>query len=161
MMAIIELAIEIRAPIERVFDLSRFIELHVETTSRTSERAVGGVITGLIGAEQQVTWQARHFGIQQELTSRITAFARPHHFRDSMVRGAFRRLDHDHFFEQRGETTIMRDRFDFESPLGFLGRIADSLVLTSYLKAFLVERNQRIKTIAESDEWRRFFPEPI
>ena len=61
----------------------------------------------------------------------------------------------------RGETTIMRDHFDFESPLGFLGRIADSLVLTSYLKAFLVERNQRIKTVAESDEWRHFLPDPV
>jgi ligand-binding SRPBCC domain-containing protein len=160
-MAIIELAIEIQAPIERVFDLSRSIELHVDTTSRTGERAIGGVTTGLIGPEQQVTWRARHFGIRQELTSRITAFARPHHFRDSMVRGAFRRLDHDHFFEQRGETTIMRDRFDFESPLGMFGRIADSLVLTAYLKSFLVERNQRIKTVAESDQWRRFLPGPM
>jgi ligand-binding SRPBCC domain-containing protein len=159
-MAIIELAIEIQAPIERVFDLSRFIELHVETTSRTGERPIAGVITGLIGPEQQVTWQARHFGIRQELTSRITAFDRPHHFRDSMVRGAFRRLDHDHFFEQRGETTIMRDRFDFESSLGLLGRIVDSQVLTSYLKTFLVERNQRIKNVAERDEWSHFLPNP-
>jgi ligand-binding SRPBCC domain-containing protein len=118
------------------------------------------VTTGLIGPEQQVTWQARHFGIRQELTSRITAFDRPHHFRDSMVRGAFRRLDHDHFFEKRGETTIMRDYFDFESALGLLGRIVDSQVLISYLKTFLVERNRRIKTVAESDEWRHFLPEP-
>jgi ligand-binding SRPBCC domain-containing protein len=159
-MAIIELALEIQAPIERVFDLSRSIELHADTTSLTGERAIGGVTTGLIGPEQQVTWQARHFGIRQELTSRITAFARPHHFRDSMVRGIFRRIDHDHFFEQRRDTTIMRDRFDFESPFALLGRIADSLVLTSYLKAFLVERNPRIKAVAESDEWRQFLPDP-
>jgi hypothetical protein len=48
-MPIIELAVEIRAPIERVFDLSCSIDLHVETTSRTKEKAVGGVTTGLIG----------------------------------------------------------------------------------------------------------------
>ncbi|HEY2377986.1 MAG TPA: hypothetical protein VGH98_18575 [Gemmatimonadaceae bacterium] len=27
--------------------------------------------------------------MHQELTSRVTAFDRPHHFRDSVVRGAF------------------------------------------------------------------------
>lgn len=155
-MPIIEVAIEIRAPIERVFDLSRSIDLHVETTSRTNERAIGGVITGLIGPEQEVTWEARHFGIRQELTSRITAFARPHHFRDSMVRGAFRGFDHDHFFEHHGDVTVMRDRFDFESPMGLLGKLADHLFLSGYLKAFLVERNKRIKSVAEGDEWRRF-----
>lgn len=160
-MPIIELAIEIQAPIERVFDLSRSIDLHVETTSRTQEKAVGGVTTGLIGLEQEVTWQARHFGIRQELTSRITAFARPRYFRDSMVHGAFRRIDHDHFFEQRGEVTITRDRFDFESAWSLLGRAADELFLAHYLKAFLVERNERIKTVAESQEWRRFLPNSI
>jgi ligand-binding SRPBCC domain-containing protein len=148
-MPVIELAMEIRAPIERVFDLGRSIDLHVETASRTKERAIGGITSGLIGPEQQVTWRAWHFGVRQELTSRITEFDPPRHFRDSMVRGAFRRLDHDHFFERRGETTIMRDHFDFESPLGLLGRLLDSQVLTSYLKAFLIERNQRIKTVAE------------
>ena len=160
-MPIIELAIEIRAPIERVFDLSRSIDLHVRTTSRTGERAIGGVTTGLIGPEQEVTWLAWHFGVRQELTSQITAFARPHHFRDSMVRGAFRRFDHDHFFEQLGDATMLRDRFDFESPLGLLGRVADRLFLAPYLKAFLLERNERIKCVAESDEWSRFLPEPI
>ena len=78
-----------------------------------------------------------------------------------MVRGVFRRIDHDHFFEQNGDMTTMRDHFDFESPLGVFGRITESLVLTSYLKAFLIERNQRIKTVAESDEWRQFLPQPM
>ena len=43
-------------------------------------------------------------------------FSRPDHFRDSMVRGAFRELDHDHFFEVHGDLTIMKDVFDFTSP---------------------------------------------
>ena len=101
------------------------------------------------------------FWSRQELTSRIAAFDPPRHFRDSMVCGAFRRFDHDHFFERRGDLTVMRDRFDFESPMGLLGRVADQLILSRYLKMFLVERNQRIKAMAESGDWRRFLPSPV
>nr|MBA3694517.1 SRPBCC family protein [Acidobacteriota bacterium] len=97
-----------------------------------------------------------HFGITQKLTSKITAFERPKHFRDSMVTGAFRRFDHDHFFEQSGEQTLMKDVFNYDSPLGILGKIADALFLEKYMREMLAERNCLIKKIAESDDWRKF-----
>jgi len=153
---VIEFTTDIRAPIERAFDLSRSIEVHMASTSRTGERAVAGVTTGLLGLGEEVTWRARHFGVWQRLTSRITLFERPVHFRDSMVQGAFRRFDHDHFFAQRGEITVMRDVFDFQSPLGILGRIADRLFLVEYMRRFLLTRAAVIKTIAETEQWRRY-----
>jgi ligand-binding SRPBCC domain-containing protein len=153
-MPIIELKTLIRAPVERCFDLSRSVDLHVESTSSTGERAIAGVTHGLLGPGDEVTWRARHFGVWQNLTSRITLFDRPRHFRDSMVNGAFSRFDHDHFFVALGEYTEMRDVFDFTSPLGPLGRVADKLVLTRYLTRFLSERNRVIQRVAESDEWR-------
>lgn len=159
-MAMIELVTLILAPKERCFDLSRSVELHLASTSDTGERAVAGVTSGLLHAGDEVTWSARHFGVRQKLTSRITAFERPGHFRDSMVTGAFRRFDHDHFFEAKGDATEMRDVFDFESPLGLLGRIADALVLTRYLRGFLERRNEVIKRAAESDGWRVLLPSP-
>jgi ligand-binding SRPBCC domain-containing protein len=157
-MATIELITRIQAPPERCFDLSRSIDLHVASTSRSDERAVGPRTAGLLALGEEVTWSARHFGVRQRLTSRITAFDRPRHFRDSMVSGAFERFDHDHFFVARGAATEMRDVFDFESPLGPLGRIADALVLTRYLRGFLIERNEVIKQAAESDGWRALLP---
>ena len=78
------------------------------------------------------------------------------HFRDSMVRGAFKRFDHDHFFEVAGESTIARERFDYTSPLGALGRIADFLFLERYMRRFLLERATSIRAIAESDDWRGY-----
>ena len=144
----------IHAPPERCFDLSRSVDLHVLSTRQTGERAVGAVTSGLLGLGEEVTWSARHFGIRQTLTSRITAFDRPHHFRDSMVRGAFRRFDHDHVFAPRGEGTEMRDVFDFESPLGPLGRLVDAVVLEKYLRGLLKRRNEEIKHAAESEAWR-------
>jgi ligand-binding SRPBCC domain-containing protein len=141
---------------QRVFDLSRSVDLHAASTAHTGERAVGGVTNGLMTLGEEVTWRARHFGIWQQLTSRITEFDPPGYFRDSLVRGAFRRFDHDHFFSQRGEVTLMRDVFDFQSPLGILGRIANYLFLTRYMKRLLISRNILIKTTAETDQWRRY-----
>lgn len=155
-MPIIELTMWIGAPAERCFDLSRSIDLHVASVESTGERAIAGVTRGLIGPGEEVTWRARHLGVRQTLTTRITAFDRPRHFRDSMVRGAFSRFDHDHHFTPRDGGTDMRDAFDFSSPLGPLGRIADALLLTRYLRGFLMRRNRVIKDAAESDRWRAF-----
>ena len=155
-MPVIELATSISAPVERVFDLARSIDLHTNSTSSTGERAVAGVTSGLIGPEQEVTWRARHFGVWQSLTVRVIAFERPTHFADAMLRGAFSRMEHHHYFEQAGGGTTMRDVFSFLSPLGILGRIADSLFLTRYMKSFLIERNRVIKATAESDDWNQY-----
>lgn len=141
-MATIELVTLILAPRERCFDLARSIDLHVASTAGTGERAVGDRTSGLLSLGQEVTWSARHFGVRQRFTSRITAFDPPQHFRDSMVEGAFRRFDHDHFFVEQEGATAMRDVFNFESPLGPLGRTADALVLTRYLRRFLIERTR-------------------
>jgi ligand-binding SRPBCC domain-containing protein len=157
---VIEISTEIRAPIERVFDLSRSIDFHTASTAQTGERAVAGVTSGLISLGQEVTWRARHLGVRQHLTSRITAFHPPLHFRDSMVRGAFRRFDHDHFFTQRGDTVLMRDVFDYESPFGILGRMADWLFLQRYMTGFLRARIRLIKEAAETDLWQRYLPQP-
>ena len=153
-MPVIELKIDIAAPIEICFDLARSIDFHQLSTGSTRERAVAGVTSGLIGLGETVTWEATHFGVRQRLTSTITAYDRLHHFRDEMVKGAFSYIRHDHFFEEKNGLTIMTDRFDFGSPLGILGRLADRLVLVNYLRKFINHRNSLIKQYAESAEWK-------
>ena len=155
-MPVIEIELVVLAPIERVFDLSRSVDAHVDSTSQTGERAVAGVTTGLLALGDHVTWEARHFGVRQRLTSRIVEFQRPHHFRDSMVSGAFARIDHDHDFSTLDTGTRTSDRFDFDSPLGPLGRLADALFLTRYMRALLETRLRVIKRIAESGEWTKY-----
>ena len=155
-MPIIKIEMKIDAPIQRVFDLARCIDLHTESMSESNEKAVAGKTKGLINKDETVTWEAIHFGIKQKLTSKITIFERPHRFRDSMVKGAFKRFDHDHFFETKNSQTIMKDVFDYDSPLGFLGNIADALFLENYMTELLESRNALIKTVAESDDWRKY-----
>src|ERR1700733_5245418 len=97
-MVIVRLTTSIAAPPERVFDLARSIDAHQQSAEGTRERAIAGVTQGLIAMGDEVTWEARHFGIKQKLTVRITGFERPHRFQDSMVSGAFKSMRHDHEF---------------------------------------------------------------
>ena len=157
-MPVIRLITVIQAPQERVFDLARSIDAHQDSSGGTEERAVAGVRTGLIGMNDEVTWEARHLGVRQRLTVRITAFDRPRHFQDVMISGAFTSMVHDHEFAARPDGTLMSDRFEFESPFGIFGRIADSVRLTAYMQRFLVQRNGILKQLAESGDWRRYLP---
>lgn len=155
-MAVITLETLIAAPRERVFDLARSIDAHQDTAAETGEKAVAGVTSGLIGPNEEVTWQARHFGVIQRLRVKMTRFERPAHFQDVMIEGAFRSMAHDHFFDEREGRTIMRDRFEFEAPLGPLGRLAEWLFLTHYMRRFIVKRNAILKLTAESDGWQKY-----
>lgn len=135
---------------QTVFDLARSIDLHQVSTKHTNEKAIAGRMSGLIELNETVTWQARHFGITQKLSSKITEFDNPNFFVDEMLSGVFKSIRHEHRFVEQGTGTLMIDTFDYVSPLGILGKIADSLFLLNYLTDLLVKRNAAIKNYAES-----------
>ena len=155
-MPVIHLTTTINSPIERCFDLSRSIDLHMASTSKTNERAIAGVTKGLINKGEQVTWLAKHFGIDQTLTAQITEMNFPHSFIDVQINGAFKSMKHLHTFEQKDQQTIMKDVFEFESPMGFVGELFNKMILTAYMKRFLTERNHIIKITSESNEWKKY-----
>ncbi len=148
-MATFRIVTVIAAPIRTCFDLARDIDFHTRSMARTGERAVAGRTSGLIGLGESVTWEARHLGVRQRLTSRITAFDRPTHFRDEMTAGAFRSFAHDHRFEECDGGTVMTDEVVFRSPFGPLGWLVDSLFMTGYLRRLLAGRCLAIKQEAE------------
>jgi ligand-binding SRPBCC domain-containing protein len=155
-MPLLALTTTISAPIERCFDLARSIDFHLAAARRTQETAIRGRTSGLIEAGETVTWRARRLGVWRQLTVAITAFERPRHFRDAMLDGAFSSMWHDHYFEVREGATVMTDRFDYQAPMGVIGRLADQLFLKKYLHRFLADRAAQLKSCAESDEWRTY-----
>lgn len=157
-MAIIELETVIRAPIDRCFDLARCIDLHTRSVEMTRETAIAGVTTGLIGLGQTVTWRGKHLGLWHTHQSEIVGYERPTFFSDRMLAGRFKSFYHEHHFERQGDATLMRDMLKFEAPVPVLGKLAEILFLTSYLKGFLAGRNSMVKHIAESDEWKDYLP---
>lgn len=139
----------IAGPLEPCFDAARDLDLHQRCFSHTEERAIRGRTSGLIELGEEVTWLARHFGVLQELTSRITAFDRPRFFQDTMQKGAFRSFVHDHEFHAIDGGTLMIDLVVFSAPLGILGRIAEKLVLRRYLIRLLEKRAASIREAVE------------
>jgi ligand-binding SRPBCC domain-containing protein len=150
-MPVIRLETYISAPVERVFDLARDVDAHLASSRDTGERAIGGRTSGLLGLNDEVTWEAKHLGVRQRLTARITAFARPRMFVDEMQRGAFKSLRHLHLFEPHEGGTLMIDEMTFSAPFGILGRVAERLFLASYMRRFLIKRNEHIKRVAEEN----------
>jgi ligand-binding SRPBCC domain-containing protein len=148
----IRIATLIRAPARRCFDLARSVDAHLTSTAHTGERAVGGRTSGFLELGEEVTWEARHLGVRQRLTSRITALDPPRYFQDRMVRGIFASFEHDHHFREVHGATEMLDVLRFAAPLGPLGRVAELLFLGAYLERFLAQRAQALKRMAEADD---------
>lgn len=141
--------------IQMVFDLHRSIDLHELSASKTQEKAIAGKTSGLISLDETVTWKAKHFGIMQELTTKITGFNAPDFFVDEMIKGAFKSFRHEHHFKINDNKVIVTDIFDYNSPFGLLGKIADVLFLRKYMTNFLKERNKIVKEFAETDKWKK------
>ena len=153
-MPTIYLETKIKGDIHIVFDLSRSVDFHKISAAHTNEEIIAGKTTGLIEVNDTMTWRAKHLGVTQELTSYITACNAPTYFADEMVKGAFKRFRHEHVFSDEDGIVIMKDVFDYDAPLGILGKFADVLFLKKYMTNFLEKRNLKIKEFAESERWK-------
>ncbi|HMG67473.1 MAG TPA: SRPBCC family protein [Chitinophagaceae bacterium] len=154
-MPIIHLTTFIEAPVERVFDLSRNIDLHKESMKQHKEEAVAGTRFGLIEKNESVTWKAKHLFRTRVLKTDITEMQKPSQFIDEQAQGSFKVMKHEHHFKPCENGTIMIDLFHFESPYGTVGKWFNSLYLTRYLRNLLQQRNRIIKDYAESNKWKR------
>ena len=144
--------------IQVVFDLCRSIDLHLDSMKHTKETAIAGRISGLIELGETVTWRAKHFGIYQTLTSKITD-CEPHtFFADELEKGIFHSFRHEHWLSQEKDYIVLKDIFEYKSPMGWLGKFADLLFLKKYMTDLLEERNRAIKKYAESDLWKTILP---
>jgi ligand-binding SRPBCC domain-containing protein len=140
----------IGAPPAAVFDAARDIDLHVGSQERAGERAVGGVTSGLIGLDEEVSWRARHLGIPFSMTSRVTALEPPDRFVDEQVRGPFRSFWHEHTFRADGDATVMVDAVRFTAPVGPLGWAVERIVLGRYLERLIRDRAEYLRDAVSS-----------
>jgi ligand-binding SRPBCC domain-containing protein len=146
----------IGAPTERVFDLSRSVNLHRASMTDYGEVAVDGRTSGLLQEGETVTWKARHLGKMRLLKVRLTSMKAPFFFCDEAVEGDFRSMKHEHYFKPVANGTIMIDQFYFEAPYGIFGRWFTALYLGKYLRRLLEARNDAIRKVAESGQWKQY-----
>lgn len=149
-MTAIRLLTRIKAPLCLCFDTARDAGVHLGSMQHTGERVIAGRSAGLFELHDEVTWEAVHLGLKQQLSTRITGFRKPCFFEDTMVKGPFKYMRHGHYFETEGDFTLMSDLFVYETPFGAAGRLFDRLYLRGYMKKLLEERNAFIKTSAEA-----------
>lgn len=128
----------------------RSIDLHKISTSKSKEEAIAGKTSGVIALGETVTWKAKHLGVTQKLTSKVTDYNYPSFFADKMLKGAFKSFRHEHYLSLKDHKVIVKDIFNYKSPFGFIGSLAHVLFLKKYTTNFLVERNKVIKEYAET-----------
>lgn len=150
-MSVIQLITTIKAPLPKVFDLNRNIDVHLLSTNQSNEKAIAGRTSGLIEKGETVTWKAKHFGCYITHKSHIPEMEIPFWFVDEMTEGRFRSFRHTHTFEQKKGFILMTDQIVYETPFGVLGKLFDRLVLKTYLTDFIKKRNEVIKKIAERE----------
>ena len=149
-MTTINLITKINAPINKVFDINRNIDVHKLSTANSKETAIAGVTSGLINFNETVTWRGKHFGIYLTHKSIISAMEIPNHFVDEMVEGHFKSFKHLHSFTEQNGVTIVKDEIRYETPFGIFGTLFDKLLLKNHLTNFITERNAFIKKLAEN-----------
>ena len=142
---------DIRAPIERCFDLARDVDVHRRTSAFTSERVVEpGRTSGLLELGDSVTFEGRHFGVRMRLTARIIEMHRPLRFVDEAVNSAFDSLRHVHEFRARDGGTEMIDTIEWKAPLGVVGVLVDTLLLKRHMLWFIRTKQRALKALAEN-----------
>jgi ligand-binding SRPBCC domain-containing protein len=146
---IIEHSLFIDVPVEVCFDLARNVDIHTKTTAGTKETAVAGVTQGLLEKGDTVTWEATHFGMKQRLTAKVIHMVKPKEFVDIMLKGAFHSFTHKHQFIAESGGTIMIDTFEYKSPFGLIGLVADKMFLEKYMTRFIISRARELKLLAE------------
>jgi ligand-binding SRPBCC domain-containing protein len=150
-------SIFINAPIERCFLLSTSIELTVKTLGM---KPIEGKTGGLLVADDKMLWAGWKLGLPQMHESVISHYEPPAFFQDTMERGRFKRFQHDHYFYEMDERTVLNNKIRFTLPLGFVGRIVGRFVLVPYLSRQLHRRLRLLKKVAESrKEWQKYLPQ--
>ncbi|MFV8333033.1 SRPBCC family protein [Flavobacterium sp. GSP14] len=151
-MTTIQLSTAINAPIEIIFDLSRNIDVHQQSTAKSNETAIDGITSGLINLNETVTWRGKHFGVYLTHKSIISAMVIPTYFVDEMLEGKFKSFKHQHTFIQKNGFVIMEDKIQYETPYGIFGKLFDHFLLKKHLTNFILDRNLFIKALAENHQ---------
>lgn len=154
-MPIIHVTTVVHAPIERVFDLSRNVSLQRKCIS-SNETIVSGKTSGLLQAGEEITWQTRRLGkawIVKLQTARMELHS---FFEEIMLHGDFALLKHQHHFKAMANGTVMIDVFEYEQSHRGWAKPLMQMLFTKYWRRLLEQRNEMIKSVAESDKWMHF-----
>ncbi len=88
-------------------------------------------------------------GVPVGWRTRITSFQPPLSFTDIQLAGPYKRWEHRHTFEAVPGGTLVRDRVDYEMPLGVLGEVGHAWLVRTELTNIFRHRARVIERIFE------------
>jgi len=86
-------------------------------------------------------------GIKMDWMTEITTVKDGEYFIDEQRFGPFKFWHHEHHFEKIDGGTLMKDRLSYRMPFGFIGQIANSIVVEKQVKGIFDHRENTIKKI--------------
>ena len=85
--------------------------------------------------------------VRLKWVTRITQYEPPELFADIQEEGPYQSWRHEHFFEEAGDQTIMRDHVQYELPFGILGSVAHRVLVADQLRQIFDYRAHAIRDI--------------
>ena len=159
-MATYERSVRVAAPLETVWAF----HARIEGLEALTPDWLGLRIESVVGPDGEtdpavlepgsvVRASVRPFGVgpRQRWESHIVARearAGTAYFRDEMVGGPFPRWVHSHLFYADGDATLVRDRVDYDLPMGPLGRAVAPLAWVGFEPMFRY-RHRRTRALLE------------
>ncbi len=87
------------------------------------------------------------FNIKTTWVTEITHVKEGRYFVDEQRVGPYKIWHHQHFLEATPEGTLMKDIISYQPPFGFLGTIANSLVIRKKLQEIFTYREQKLNEL--------------
>lgn len=86
-------------------------------------------------------------GIKMKWTTEITHVEEYRYFIDIQQEGPYRFWHHQHHFKENSNGVLMTDILTYKPPFGFIGSIANSLIIKNKLKHIFDFREKKINEI--------------
>ncbi len=86
-------------------------------------------------------------GIPMQWTTEITQVNAPYFFIDEQRRGPYKMWHHQHHFEEKDGGVLMTDIIHYWPPFGFLGNIANSILIKKQLKGIFDYRKKKVEEL--------------
>jgi hypothetical protein len=100
-----------------------------------------------MAAGARIDYRVRLFGVPLLWRTRIEVFEAGRRFVDVQERGPYRLWRHLHEFEEVPGGTLMRDRVEYEVPLGPLGALARALFVRPTLERIFDHRRDAVAAL--------------
>ncbi|PKQ60849.1 hypothetical protein BZG02_17765 [Labilibaculum filiforme] len=90
------------------------------------------------------------FGIETNWVTEITHVKDKEYFVDEQRVGPYSLWHHQHIIRQQGDKVVMKDIVSYQPPLGFLGSIANKLIIENKLNEIFDYRTQILEELFPS-----------